>query len=243
MSQANNEKVPSRIAYGPPPGADITWGNQIRANTKSVVHACMKLKLDDKMKSSTQLRLLMALLTQRFDSIDLDDVMENTDTPPEYPGKDPVEMVADYLTKIREHCFAHISKIYGDQMFRSMRKELVVTVPAVWSEIAKDRTLKAVTRANFATDKLSLVTEPESAAIYTLKWMTEGANVSEVNIGDVFVLTDCREGTVDLISYKITQVSPIFLIEEAAAGSGDKCGATYVDQVLIIYCPAIRLLS
>jgi hypothetical protein len=36
---------------------------------------------------------------------------------------------------------------------------------------------------------------------------------------------------VDLISYRITQRTPAFKIEEAAVGSGDKCGATYVEKV------------
>jgi hypothetical protein len=57
------------------------------------------------------------------------------------------------------------------------------------------------------------------------------ANESFVKVGDVFVLCDAGGGTVDLISYKITQTSPTFLIEEAAVGSGDKCGASYVDKV------------
>ena len=35
----------------------------------------------------------------------------------------------------------------------------------------------------------------------------------------------------DLISYKVTATQPTFRIEEAAVGSGDKCGATYVDKV------------
>jgi hypothetical protein len=34
------------------------------------------------------------------------------------------------------------------------------------------------------------VTEPESAAIYTLKWMSEGANKEDIHVGDNFVLCD-----------------------------------------------------
>jgi hypothetical protein len=36
---------------------------------------------------------------------------------------------------------------------------------------------------------------------------------------------------VDLISYHITRTSPSFGVVEATIGSGDKCGATYVDRV------------
>jgi hypothetical protein len=42
---------------------------------------------------------------------------------------------------------------------------------------------------------------------------------------------DAGGGTVDLISYKITQTKPTFRVEEAAVGSGDKCGASYIDKV------------
>ncbi|KAM7198281.1 hypothetical protein V8F33_005072 [Rhypophila sp. PSN 637] len=234
---ATNEKVPSRIAYGPPPVAEILWGNQIKANTKSTVHACMKLRLDEKMKGSEQFRHLLAFLTSRMTDldIDVDDLLDKPDGPPEYPGKDPVDMVADYLTRVRGAAWAEIEKTYGKEMFASMRKELVVTVPAVWSERAKDLTLKAVQRAHFNADKISLVTEPEAAAIYTLKGMMEGPNKNDVKVGDVFVLCDAGGGTVDLISYKITQIQPTFRIEEAAIGSGDKCGATYVDKEFLAW--------
>jgi molecular chaperone DnaK (HSP70) len=73
-------------------------------------------------------------------------------------------------------------------MLETLTKDLVVTVPAVWSERAKDQTLKAVTKSKWGASKISLVTEPEAAAIYTLKWMTEGANKEEVKIDDSFVL-------------------------------------------------------
>ena len=185
LAFSHSRKVPSRIAYSPPPAAEIHWGNQIKANTKATVHACMKLRLDDKMKGSEQFRHLLAFLSSQMAHLDMDaaDLVNNADRPPEYPGKDPVDMVADYLTKLREAAWVEIEKTYGKEMFASMRKELVVTVPAVWSERAKDLTLKAVQRAHFNAAKVSLVTEPEAAAIYTLKGMREGPNKNDVKVG------------------------------------------------------------
>ena len=52
-----------------------------------------------------------------------------------------------------------------------------------------------------------------------------------IKVGDNIVLCDCGGGTVDLISYKIIQMEPNLKVEEAAIGSGDKCGASYVDKV------------
>ncbi len=134
------------------------------------MHACMKLKLDEKMKGSPQFRLLLAFLTSRMADVDIDGILDkDADQPPDYPGKSAVDMVADYLTDLRKVAWSQLERTYGASLFQSMRKDLVVTVPAVWSERAKDLTLKAVEKAGFKADKMSMVTEPEAAAIYTLK--------------------------------------------------------------------------
>lgn len=183
MGQGNTEKVPTRISYGVPPKIDIQWGNLIKPTTKAYVHALMKLKLDERLKQSKQLKVLLAFLTSNFDGLDLDDLDSgDEDGPPAYPGKDPVDLVADYLTEVRKHVWQELATQYGESMFESLRKELVVTVPAVWSERAKDLTLKAVTKAKFDAAKISLVTEPEAAAVYTLKGMTEGASKEDVKV-------------------------------------------------------------
>lgn len=55
-----------------------------------------------------------------------------------------------------------------------------------------------------------------------------------LQVGDVFVLCDAGGGTVDLISYKVTQTSPTFKIEEAAVGTGAKCGASFIEEVFTL---------
>ena len=235
VGNATNEKVPSRICYGVPPEHEIEWGYKIKPTTKGKVHALMKLKLDERLKKSKQLKLLLAFLSSQMDGLNLDDSDDSDDSdeeegPPDYPGKAPVDIVADYLIELRKSFYKGLVKQYGEVLLASLRKELVATVPAVWSERAKDLTMKAVAKAGFNAASISMVTEPEAAAVYTLKCMTEGANKDDVRVGDYFVMCDAGGGTVDLISYKITQISPTFRIEEAAVGSGDKCGATYVDK-------------
>ncbi|KUJ23235.1 uncharacterized protein LY89DRAFT_574266 [Mollisia scopiformis] len=247
-SMANTEKVPSRIAYGLPPNSTILWGNLIKPNTKAKVYVMMKLRLDERLNKSNQLRRLLELLS--IDGLGFNDSDEDEDGPPEYPGKEPVDVVADYLTEIRKHVFSDLAKIYGSTL-STLNKELVITVPAVWSEHAKDLTVKAVAKAKFDVSKISLVTEPEAAAIYTLKDMKEGAGKDQIQItpsipsnnisklrlqvGDSFVLSDAGGGTVDLISYHVTQVHPVLKVEEAAIGSGDKCGASYVDKEFLTW--------
>ena len=66
----------------------------------------------------------------------------------------------------------------------------------------------------------------EAAAIYALKSLY----IHGLKIGDTFVLCDAGGGTVDLISYTITALYPKLQIKEAAPGTGDFCGATYLDE-------------
>jgi molecular chaperone DnaK (HSP70) len=147
----------------------------------------MKLKLDDRMKGSRPFLPLMRFLQSRMQGLDLsdpelDELADDSDGPPAYPGKDTLDIVVDYLTKVREAAFEHLANRYGADLFASIKRELVVTVPAVWSERAKDQTLKAVSRSNWGAAKISIITEPEAAAIYTLRGMVEGPNRNEVKV-------------------------------------------------------------
>ena len=66
----------------------------------------------------------------------------------------------------------------------------------------------------------------EAAAIYTLKDLDSHS----LKVGDTFILCDAGGGTVDLIAYTITGLSPKLLMKEAAPGTGDFCGSTYLDE-------------
>ncbi len=66
----------------------------------------------------------------------------------------------------------------------------------------------------------------EAAAIYTLKDLDSHS----LKVGDTFILCDAGGGTVDLIAYTITGISPKLLMKEAAPGTGDFCGSTYLDE-------------
>jgi hypothetical protein len=58
----------------------------------------------------------------------------------------------------------------------------------------------------------------------------QGLDPRTLKIGDSFVLCDAGGGTVDLISYTITKISPSLEIKEAAAGSGALCGSTFLNR-------------
>ena len=139
--------------------------------------------------------------------------------------------MSDFLAAVAGWAVIAMKKQLGETLFKSMPLEIVITVPAVWSDKAKNLTFQAVNRAGFGEEaKIKMVTEPEAAAIYTLRSLKEKFGSSYVQPNDHFVLCDAGGGTVDLLSYKVTSVEPSFRVQEAAVGTGDKCGATFIDR-------------
>lgn len=57
-------------------------------------------------------------------------------------GKPAVEVAADYMTAIYRHAMSKIESKMPIDYLRMCRKKFVVSVPAVWSDKAKDTTLK-----------------------------------------------------------------------------------------------------
>jgi hypothetical protein len=74
---------------------------------------------------------------------------------------------------------------------------------------------------------LQIISEPEAAAIYALHAM----DPHSIQVGDTFVLCDAGGGTVDLISYTVTELKPILRVAEAAMGSGRLCGSTFLNRI------------
>ncbi|KAG6227755.1 hypothetical protein E4U34_005206 [Claviceps purpurea] len=135
-----------------------------------------------------------------------------------------VDAVSDYLTQIRRHTMETLSRRYGASFMASTRVEFVLTCPAVWSDAAKHRTLLAAERAGMGPrGEIRMVSEPEAAAVYTLKVM--GACLA---VGDHFVVCDAGGGTVDLIAYKIKSLHPL-RVEESAVGTGGLCGSAFLN--------------
>lgn len=77
------------------------------------------------------------------------------------------EVVADYLRILWEYTMDDIQKFHPT--FREIfALRVVLTVPAMWSPAAKDKTLQAARLAGMPSP-IKLVTEPEAAALATLK--------------------------------------------------------------------------
>ncbi|KAF2748930.1 actin-like ATPase domain-containing protein [Sporormia fimetaria CBS 119925] len=140
-------------------------------------------------------------------------------------GKTVQEAVSDYLRQIYEHTMESLTRRYGETFMSMTDVEFVLTVPAIWTDQAKDATLKAAERAGMGSrGELKLISEPEAAAVYTLK----AIQPHNLKVGDNFVVCDAGGGTVDLIAYKIIQLNPL-RVEESAVGTGGLCGSAFLN--------------
>lgn len=92
-----------------------------------------------------------------------------------------MDAVSDYLTQLMGHTMEQLVRRYGRDFMRSVEKEYVLTVPAVWSDAAKHATLQAAERAGMGRmSDIRMISEPEAAALYTLK----SVQTSGVKVGD-----------------------------------------------------------
>ncbi|KAH7398970.1 hypothetical protein DE146DRAFT_678065 [Phaeosphaeria sp. MPI-PUGE-AT-0046c] len=215
-----SDKVPTEIGYseGVPqngsassletpakPRQTIKWGFQFKPEETRL--RCIKLFLDRNQKLPHFVSPLeTAAQLRKFE-------------------KTVMEAVSDYLAQIYQHTMETLTRRYGETFMSLTKVQFVLTVPAVWSDSAKDATLKAAEKAGMGKrHELQLISEPEAAAVYTLK----AIQPNHLQIGDNFIVCDAGGGTVDLIAYRITQLNPL-RVEESAVGTGGLCGSAFLN--------------
>jgi molecular chaperone DnaK (HSP70) len=85
-------------------------------------------------------------------------------------NKSPQDAVADYLHFLWLHAKEHIRHRIPEEDDDNHNHEpkVVITVPAMWSDVAKDLTRRAAEKAGILGE-ISLVSEPEAAALAAFK--------------------------------------------------------------------------
>jgi hypothetical protein len=83
----------------------------------------------------------------------------------------PVQAVADFLTKIKETTLASIERTYMLDDLVDTKVEWILTVPAIWTDQAKNSMIQAASQAGLGESGLDfeLTSEPECGATYSLK--------------------------------------------------------------------------
>lgn len=213
-------KTPSRIAYGSenPDCNSNQFGYQV--TPRMVSYSWTKLLLDARTP-----------LTKYDDPELLKSEGAGMLKIPHY--KTPTDVAGDYLREIYKWTIQELEKRISPEVVRATPFEFWFTVPAIWSDKAKDATQAAARIAGFASrpgDKMYMIPEPEAAGVATLKSLTRGNSATQVKAGDGILICDCGGGTVDITTYKVTSAVPKLVFEELVEGSGGKCGSTYIDR-------------
>lgn len=88
----------------------------------------------------------------------------------------PEDVATAFLTKVYDHTVEHIERRMPSSYLAATPMDFWFTVPAMWEESAKDATLRIARNAGFGRrdgDTLSIITEPEAAAIAVLSQAIE----------------------------------------------------------------------
>ncbi|KAL9032368.1 MAG: hypothetical protein Q9214_007999, partial [Letrouitia sp. 1 TL-2023] len=143
-------------------------------------------------------------------------------------ARTPEMMTKDFLTAIRKHVEMVLKNKLPISIYSTTPIEYIITVPAVWSEAAKAKTRTCAEKAGMGEGAaLHLVSEPEAAAVYSFDVMEPHG----IRIRDTFVLCDAGGGTVDLISYRVTQLKPLLRVKEVVPGNGSLCGSIFLNRI------------
>jgi hypothetical protein len=161
-SGRNTGKVPSAIAY-PVDNANenltkIQWGFGVDCLT---AYMWTKLQLGE---DSRRENLISSGLLELYNDRSL--------TQPRRKG--PKEVVTDYLTELYKWLETRL-KARDEGLFNISPLEIWVTVPAMWTDAAKNVTLEAVRAAGFGkrpSDTVNMISEPEAAALAVITQQT-----------------------------------------------------------------------
>ena len=185
-AQQTAEKTPTLLGYED--GKMVTWGAKVKSNHKTqIAIAHFKLGLHEHVgrhygnESSNSTSLLGGFLRNpnwRHESL---------------PNKSAIDFTTEYLTAIRKYVTEKIlPSHYGKTYLHSQRISYALTVPAIWSDKAKELTRQAAMQAGISANNLVLISEPEDAALYCATMCTE----VDLKDGDRFLVCDAGGGTV-----------------------------------------------
>ncbi|KAK3587875.1 hypothetical protein CHS0354_019764 [Potamilus streckersoni] len=147
-------------------------------------------------------------------------------------------LIEEFLGKTMPaiHVFAESIRYLKDQLEEAMQvkgitvnmKDIlwVVTVPAIWSDSAKQLMREAANRAGILNEDLILALEPEAASI----WCKEDPGMNLQNYfqpGRKYVLLDIGGGTTDISAHEVLEDNSLREIHRA---TGDALGGINVDK-------------
>ncbi|ELU02596.1 hypothetical protein CAPTEDRAFT_92388, partial [Capitella teleta] len=161
------------------------------------------------------------------------------------PLMDIFTMTIRYL---KDHLLESVNKSHGRSV-DSKKIRWVITVPAIWSDAAKQFMREAASKAGVRDInrpmQLIIALEPEVAGLYVVsKYQTRFVQTSRISkretdafrLGDEYVVMDCGGGTIDTTCYKIKSNQTL---EQTYEATGNSFGGTKVDDAFVEFLSQI----
>ncbi|KAI1297011.1 hypothetical protein EDD11_007266 [Mortierella claussenii] len=145
-------------------------------------------------------------------------------------GISALDAVTHYLRKLHGHVMSELMKGFIKN-YEPNQFQYCLTVPAMWSDAAKNTMRRAAIGANLIQEgdppnRLILISEPEAAAMYCERMVDRFS----LKHGDRFMICDAGGGTVDLIVFEVNEPpGQARHLREVTRGHGASCGSVFLD--------------
>ncbi|KAJ3498448.1 hypothetical protein NLG97_g1113 [Lecanicillium saksenae] len=198
-------KVPTVLKYDSSDESKFEWGPLLKDPNNNIIR--IKLLLDPNQKLPWH--------------VPRNSIKETLNMLP--PSKSPRGVATDFLRALKAHGMSQIATKVSQTALDLFDTEYVMSVPAVWSDAAKNETLEAAKTAGISP--VTLIKEPEAAALYSIRQLDV-----QFSPGDVIVICDAGGGTVDLVSYEIEEILPTLRMKEVVPGTGAMVGSIALNR-------------
>lgn len=121
---ANKPKVPTLIRYEPSKDRSYQWGYELAHSSATDKIEGIKLLLDPDHPKPLYVP------------------QSNTKAELKRLGKPAIDVAADYITALYKHALSKIEAAWPEDYLQLLQKEFVLSVPAVWSDKAKNSTMR-----------------------------------------------------------------------------------------------------
>ncbi|XP_033725847.1 heat shock 70 kDa protein 12B-like [Pecten maximus] len=140
------------------------------------------------------------------------------------------------ISAVISYLKSHLTKTVKDSAIDISDKDIrwVVTVPAIWSDPAKQMMREAAEQAGIARNQLLLVLEPEAASILCkhmpVSKLVDGDREDKIEsfrVGCKYMVVDAGGGTIDITVHEVIKGG---FLKEIHAANGGSWGGTKVDN-------------
>ncbi|KZL68672.1 hsp70 family chaperone [Colletotrichum tofieldiae] len=202
---SDTEKTPTAIRYRGAQGS-VSWGYGIPVEETSDAMRWFKLLLIDETDLPENLRTSSQIATAR--------------KMVKAANKDPVDVISSYIRHLWNHSIECIGISAGNELVKLCRFHIVITLPAIWPEYAKARMRRAAENAGLLEKRpaggttLAFISEPEAAALATMRDLTGRPNIKAISSLFLFGQTP-------------------MVVREVIKGDGGLCGGVFLDEAFI----------